>query len=336
MFAGIAGRLIDGRGYPVSLRVGLLILAVFASLRAVEGPLWLLVVAQGGIGAAFSFIVSGTSSYVADWFEGKDEAVATGICMVGLYFGLGSSMIVTPILVHAYGFSGMMELTAGGTVLLFLMVAPWVRQRTLRPPGSRSAVNWRAFLRRPLVLQFAISFLQQGVFSAIATALEVVWSSRGFSSEQAGLANGLFIFGGMGGSFLLPWLQDRLVNGRSLLIACYLIALALSWPLLMAPDALWGYCIAFVVGLFWLGSVPVALVMIERTAGAAHAGAASSAFWAFGSAGGGSARMGLRCYCRGLLVASGRVHHARIAGDQSDGDIRLTATQPCVTCCSIP
>lgn len=284
--AGAAGRLIDGRGYRFSLRVGLLLLALFACLRAVEGPLWLLVLAQGGIGAAFSFVVSGTSSCVADWFEGKQEAIATGVCMVGLFFGLGSSMIVTPLLVDAYGFAGMMRVTAAGTVILFVLLAPWIRQRRVFVAAAQVAVDWRRlFANRTLLLQFIISFLQQGVFSAIATALEIVWSGRGFSSQQAGLANGLFIFGGMAGSFLLPAVQDRLCSGRVLLIICYSTALLLSWPLLVSSSLLQGCVIAFVVGVFWLGSVPVALVMIERAAGAEHAGAASSAFWAFGSAG---------------------------------------------------
>ena len=39
------------------------------------------------------------------------------------------------------------------------------------------------------------------------------------------------------------------------------------------------------MGAFWLGSVPVALTLIEKAAGAAQAGAASSLYWAFASAG---------------------------------------------------
>jgi FLVCR family MFS transporter 7 len=169
---------------------------------------------------------------------------------------------------------------------LFVLLAPWIRQRRVPGTVAHAAVDWRRLLgNRTLLLQFTISFLQQGVFSAIATALEIVWSTRGFSSQQAGLANGLFIFGGMAGSFLLPAMQDRLCSARALLIVCYSTALLLSWPLLVTSSLLQGCVIAFVVGAFWLGSVPVALVMIERAAGAEHAGAASSAFWAFGSGG---------------------------------------------------
>jgi MFS transporter, FLVCR family, feline leukemia virus subgroup C receptor-related protein len=286
--ADFAGRLIDRRGYRLSTRVGLGLLALCAVLRMMDGPFWLLVVAQGGIGAAFSFIVASTSSYVVDWFEEKHEALVTGICMIGLYAGLGSSMIITPKLVSAWGFDGMMRITAAGTVLVFILTAPLIDQYRARtrsahvaPPGS----TWLLMKNRTLFFQFVISFLQQGAFSAVTTALEIAWSHRGFSTEEAGMANGLFIFGGIAGSFLMPMLQNRLQNGKLVLVVCYLAALLLTYPLFTAPSAMAGYCIAATMGIFWLGSVPVALTLIEKAAGTAHAGAASGLYWAFASAG---------------------------------------------------
>ena len=285
--AGLAGRLIDRRGYQLSTRIGLALLALCAVLRMLDGPFWLLVVAQGGIGAAFSFVVASTSSYVVDWFEEEHEALVTGVCMVGLYGGLGSSMIVTPLLVDAYGFNGMMRITAAGAVLIFILGAPLIRQRGVARPAhsAQPVAAWRLMRNRTLVLQFIISFLQQGAFSAVATALEVAWSHRGFSAAAAGLANGLFIFGGIAGSFLMPVLQNRLRNGKAVLVLCYLAALLLTYPLFAAPTPAVGYLIAVVMGAFWLGSVPVALTLIEKAAGAAQAGAASSLYWAFASAG---------------------------------------------------
>lgn len=283
--AGVAGRIIDRRGYQLSTHIGLVILAVCATLRMLDGPFWLLVMAQGGIGAGFSFIVASTSSYVVDWFEERHEALVTGVCMIGLYCGLGSSMIVSPILVTAFGFKGMLQITAAASVTMLVVGYLLIRQRRFVPSSAKQTISSLQLIRnRTLFILFLISFLQQGVFSAVATALEVVWSKRGFTAEDAGLANGLFVFGGIAGSFLMPLLQER-TSGRLSLIVCYLGALLLTYPLFIAPNTAIGNLIAVVMGIFWLGSVPVSLTLMEKVAGAAHAGSASSVYWAFASAG---------------------------------------------------
>jgi cyanate permease len=286
--AGIAGKIIDRQGYQMSTRIGLGMLAVFSVLRAVDGPFWLLVVAQGAIGAAFSFIAGATSSYVADWFEGKTAAVVTGLCVIGLYIGLGSSMVITPVLVSHYGFDGTMRITAVASVLILLVAYPLIRRRraVIRVRDSRPAASSLQLVKnRTLALVFVISYLTGGLFSAVATALEPIWTLRGFSPEQAGLANGMFILGGIVGSFVMPLLQTRLNNAKGVLALCSLGALLLTYPLLVAPNPLIGNVIAVFLGIFWMGNIPVCYTVMERGAGVAQAGAALSLFWAINSVG---------------------------------------------------
>jgi cyanate permease len=286
--AGIAGKIIDRRGYALSTRIGLGMLAVFSLLRAVDGPFWLLVVSQGAIGAAFSFIAGATSSYVVDWFEGKSAALVTGLCVIGLYIGLGSSMVITPVLVSHYGFGGTMRITAAASVLILFIAYPLIRQRRAVIPvhDSQPAASSLQLLRnRPLALVFVISYLTGGLFSAVATALEPIWTLRGFTPEQAGLANGMFILGGIVGSFLMPLLQTRLNNAKQVLVLCSLGALLLTYPLLIAPSPIVGNVIAVFLGIFWMGNIPVCYTVMERGAGVAQAGAALSLFWAINSVG---------------------------------------------------
>jgi cyanate permease len=286
--AGIAGKIIDRQGYQLSTRIGLGMLAVFSLLRAVDGPFWLLVVAQGAIGAAFSFIAGATSSYVVDWFEGKSAALVTGLCVIGLYIGLGSSMVVTPILVSHYGFGGTMRITATVSILILVIAYPLIRQRRAVIPirgGQPAASSLQLLKNRTLALVFVISYLTGGLFSAVATALEPIWTLRGFTPEQAGLANGMFILGGIVGSFLMPLLQTRLNNAKQVLVLCSLGALLLTYPLLIAPNPLVGNVIAVLLGIFWMGNIPVCYAVMERSAGVAQAGAALSLFWAINSVG---------------------------------------------------
>jgi cyanate permease len=286
--AGIAGKIIDRHGYQLSTRIGLGMLAVFSLLRAVDGPFWLLVVAQGAIGAAFSFIAGATSSYVVDWFEGKSTALVTGLCVIGLYIGLGSSMVITPVLVGHYGFGGTMRITAAASVLILFIAYPLIRQRRAVTPirGSQPAASSLQLVKnRTLALVFVISYLTGGLFSAVATALEPIWALRGFTPEQAGLANGMFILGGIAGSFLMPLLQTRLNNAKQVLVLCSLGALLLTYPLLIAPNPLVGNVIAVFLGIFWMGNIPVCYTVMERGAGVAQAGSALSLFWAINSVG---------------------------------------------------
>ena len=285
--ARMAGRIIDRQGYRFATLLGLGLCALFAALRVVPGPFWLLAVAQGGIGAAFSFIAGSATTYVADWFEGKLAALVSGLCVIGLYVGLGSSMVVTPLWVDRYGFFGTMTLTAIASVAIFFLSFPLLRQRhpAARVPTGVSASSRELLRNRSLVLLFVISYLTGGLFSAVATALEPIWTLRGYTPEEAGAANGLFILGGVLGSFAMPLLQTWTKNSKAVLVVCSLAILLLTYPLFVAPNLLIGDLIAVALGIFWMGNVPVCYTMLGRAAGAERSGAALSAFWAINSVG---------------------------------------------------
>ncbi len=290
LFTGIAGRTIDRRGYTVSIRIGLSLMTVCAGLRSADGPFWLLALAQGGIGAAFTFVASAISAYVVDWFNDKWVPLLTGVCVNGLWIGLGVSMIVTPLLVNHFGFLGMMRVTAAGAVLIWVAGLALIKPRSpmrrtpLAPAPSRGAVLG-LFSNRTLRLIFTISFLSGGIYSAVTAALEFIWVGRGLTPADAGLANGLGIFGSIAGGFLLPLLQTLLKSAKLTLVLSQSVTLLLCYPLLQASSPFSGTCIAVVLGVFWLGSTPVYLTLLEGAAGSAKAGAASSMFWALNAIG---------------------------------------------------
>jgi MFS family permease len=170
LFTGIAGRTIDRHGYTASIRIGLSLMTVCAGLRSVGGAFWLLALAQGGIGAAFTFVASSISAYVVDWFDDKLVPLVTGICVNGLWVGLGVSMIVTPLWVNHLGFLGMMRLTAGGAVLIWVAAFVLIRPRSVMRRVQSASTPTRGavlglFANGTLRLIFVISFLS-GIYSA--------------------------------------------------------------------------------------------------------------------------------------------------------------------------
>jgi len=289
LFTGIAGRTIDRRGYTTSIRIGLSLMTICAGLRSVDGPFWLLALAQGGIGAAFTFVASSISAYVVDWFDDERVPLITGVCVNGLWVGVGVSMIVTPLLVNHFGFLEMMRLVAAGAVLIWVagltLIKPRSATRTPVKPLSTRGAGSALFSNRTLRLIFAISFLSGGIYSAVTAALEFIWVGRGFTPADAGLASGLGIFGSIAGGFLLPWLQTRLRSAKLTLVLSQFVTLLLCYPLLQASSPSSGTFIAVVLGVFWLGSTPVFLTLLEGAAGTTQAGAASSMFWALNAIG---------------------------------------------------
>jgi len=287
--AGVAGRLIDTRGYRAAILLGLAALVIFSAMRAIEGPFFIIVLAQAGIGATLPFITGATSSFVVDWFEPSQESRVTGLCMVGVFAGLAVSMVYSPWAFSHWGFHGLMGSAAALSLALLLIAHPVMRERTRglhsqhRAPNT-AGVRWM-LSNRSLWVLLASGFLAQGCFSAIASGLELVWHGHGLTAEDAGLANALFIIGGAAGSLLLPVIQDRFQNGRMLLIVCYIAPIVFTYPLFSAATPAAGNIFAVLLGLFWLGNLPVSITLLQRAAGAEHAGVASSLYWGLGNAG---------------------------------------------------
>ena len=134
--AGIAGRLIDSRGYRAAILLGLFSLVIFSALRAIDGPFWIIVVAQAGIGATLPFITGATSSFVVDWFEPSQESRVTGVCMVGVFAGLAASMVYSPWAFSSWGFGGLMRSAAALSLALLLIAYPLMKQRSVRGPAT--------------------------------------------------------------------------------------------------------------------------------------------------------------------------------------------------------
>jgi cyanate permease len=63
---------------------------------------------------------------------------------------------------------------------------------------------------KDFILLLIIFFVGLGVFNAVTTWIEEIISPRGFTSDQAGIAGGLMIAGGILGALVIPTLSDRL------------------------------------------------------------------------------------------------------------------------------
>jgi cyanate permease len=134
-----------------------------------------------------------------------------------MYVGMAVGLVLTPYLVDQFDIAGM--LVAYGIVAIFAAVIFFVavKERPPTPPcppdrEERTLVldGLKQTLRKKdFVLLMVVFFVGLGMFNAVTTWIEDVVGPRGFSSNQAGLAGGLMIVGGVVGALVVPTLSDR-------------------------------------------------------------------------------------------------------------------------------
>lgn len=289
VFSGHAGSLIDRRGYRLSLRAGLSLMAFSAALRIYDESFWMLLAGQAGAAVSVPYIVTCISTLVADRFAPRQEAFYTGICTMAIFVGMAVSLAGSPFLVERLLFRGAMLFFAAITAvwaLAFQFIAG-------RGPSSRAShvpaaegTSWLGMFRnRSLAVIFVTAFIGQGCFNALTTWMEPIWHERGFPVDAAGIAGGVMIVGGILGSLLIPPLFDRWNHARLLLWVCLAPSIFLVTPLLWPRTPRHGYFWGAALGFLWLPSLAITLTLIDRVAHKEHAGAASGLFWTIGNAG---------------------------------------------------
>jgi cyanate permease len=110
---------------------------------------------------------------------------------------------------------------------------------------------------RGFLILLALFFIGLGAFNAVTTWIEDIVRPRGFSVEQAGLAGGMMVVGGIVGALIIPALSDRLRRR----VPFILLALAGSLPGLLGVTYATGYGLllasSFALGAFLLSSGPL-------------------------------------------------------------------------------
>lgn len=284
-----AGFLTDKRGYRYSVSLGSLIMSVFAILRMYEGPFWFLILCQTGIAIGQPFIMNAISKLVADWFAPEHNALATGIGTLGMFIGMALGMALAVPLMQSSGFQGSMAIFAAMTAFSTLLFILFARENRRVADDATAAMlrEIRELLKLGnLKLLFAISFLALGYFNGFTGWLEQILAPNGVSAEAAGNAGACLIGGGILGAAIIPAISDALKRRKPFLIACCLIAGALTLPLARAHEGMLLYVYSLLLGFFFLPGYALLLSATEEFAGPEKAGAATGLLMLFGNAGG--------------------------------------------------
>lgn len=284
-----AGFLTDKRGYKYAIGLGSILMALFATLRLYDGPFWYILLCQTGIALGQPFVMNAISKLVADWFEPKHNALATGIGTLGMFIGMALGLALAVPLQQAFGASGAMGVYAAMTIGCTLLFLIFARENEGIKDNATAAMgrDLRALMRSAnLVRLFAISFLALGYFNGFTSWLEQILAPNGVGAEAAGNAGACLIGGGILGAAIIPAISDAVKRRKPFLIVCCLLAGALTWPLSQASDGAALYLLSVFLGFFFLPGYALLLSATEEFAGHSKAGSATGLLMLFGNAGG--------------------------------------------------
>lgn len=289
LFSVPAGFITDKRGYKFSIAIGSIIMAAFAALRIIDGSFWLMVLCQSGIAIGQPFVINAVSKLVADWFPANQNALATGIGTLGMFIGMALGLALAVPLWESFGATGSMVIYAGVALSVALVFLVFAREKGGAKDASTAAMlgDIRTLLRsRNLKYLFAIAFLALGYFNGFTGWLEQVLAPNGVGAEAAGNAGACLIGGGILGAAIIPAISDAAKRRKPFLIACCVIAAAITWPLCRSGNGSALYVYSAILGFFFLPGYALLLSSTEEFAGKAKAGSATGLLMLFGNAGG--------------------------------------------------
>ncbi len=188
-----------------------------------------------------------------------------GLGTLAIYLGILAALIVTPLLLNAYGMQTMLLVNgfaAAVAALFFILVA---REHPPTPPGPANLEErtlmfdgLRQMMRqKDFILLLVIFFIGLGMFNGITTWIEEIVGPRGFTAAQAGLAGGIMLIGGIVGAVVIPVASDSTKRRKPFIILALVgllpglvgLTFAATWWLLLAS--------AFLFGLFLLSAGPI-------------------------------------------------------------------------------
>ncbi|HXU26276.1 MAG TPA: MFS transporter, partial [Bacteroidia bacterium] len=126
-----SGTLIDKKGYRYVIILGSIISAVFACVRSFDSNFYMLVIGQMGIAVGQPYIINGISKLVSDWFDKEESAMATGIGTAGMLIGMAVGMGLTPALNESMGFTQMLWVFAGLSIVLTIIFVLFGKENNL-------------------------------------------------------------------------------------------------------------------------------------------------------------------------------------------------------------
>jgi MFS family permease len=287
-----AGSLADRRGFKFSAGLGVTLLAVAATVRAVTinftatGTVnyGVFMVAQllAGFGTALAFV--NISNLPAKWFPQEERALANGLLSVCYFLGTATALLLVPALAGisretdaAQAISGLrrelviIAAIAWVAFIIFFTLAreePSARVALGEPSRSMRAtrrVLLDVLLRSPTFVALCMwGLIDSGVYVAMTVASEkiITFHGVGFSTQFAALVASLMAAGGIVGSLVMPTASERLGLRRPFIVTISIAPVPTVLVIGLAASRSANILAALAFGFFCMSGLPMTTTIL--------------------------------------------------------------------------
>jgi len=256
---------IDTWGFKKSVSLGAIMMGVFGLLRGLfTQDYTLTLIMTVGLAAAQPLFLNSGTKLAANWFPLQERATIIGIGGVAGLLGIVIGQIATPFMLNAWGIGNTMLIYGIIGAISALLFVIFAKDRPPTPAGYEERVLMLDGLKRILTMRdfyllAFIIFVINAIFNGVSTWVEVIVRPKGMGIDQAGLIGGLLMIGGIVGFFILPPISDRTRKRKPV----FMIGALISVPFLVLMAFVNGFgllaVVTFLMGLFIMGVIPVAL-----------------------------------------------------------------------------
>jgi MFS family permease len=256
---------IDTWGFKKSVALGAVMMGVFGLLRGIfTQDYTLTLIMTIGLAAAQPLFLNSGTKLAANWFPLGERATIIGIGGMAGLLGIVIGQIATPFMLTAWGMANTMliyGIVGAISAMLFLIFAKdkpptpaGYEERVLMLDGLKHILKMRDFY----LLAFII-FVINAIFNGVSTWVEVIVRPKGMDVEQAGLIGGLLMIGGIVGFFVLPPISDKTRKRKPVFMAGALLSIPFLVLMAFVNSFTFLAVVTFLMGLFIMGVIPVAL-----------------------------------------------------------------------------
>lgn len=253
-----AAWLIDTWGLRGAVSLGAALTAVFGVTRGLFGGSYpAVLLSQVGIAIGQPLVLGAITKLAGRWFPRDERATAAGFGTLSIYLGILVSVLVTPMLLRAWGMKTMLLASGLAGAAAAVIFAAVIREKPPTPAGpageeARSLMfdGLKSMMRlKDFILLLVIFFVGLGMFNGVTTWIEEIVAPRGFTGDQAGVAGGIMLGAGIVGAFVIPLISDSTRRRKPFIVIALAgllpglagIALAQSYWLLLASSAVFGF-----------------------------------------------------------------------------------------------
>jgi len=280
------GYYVDRRGFRRAVLIGSAFFAVFGLLRAFATTFEALLVFQTLTAVGQPFIFNSISKLVKGWFPIEEAGLATGLGSISLFIGTIAGLSLTPALTVSTGFESML-LTYGAfafiVLILFYLLGKEAEGRFEEEHKLKEYLN--VLKNRNVMVLSIIAFIGVGIFTAYLTWVEPVLEVHGLNVETAGLTASAFLLGGIFGSIIIPALSDKAGKRKPFLYLCFILSAILFYAHTATIGMGMVAAVLFILGFFFISTLPLALDLSATSVGEKFAGTANSSLWLFSQVG---------------------------------------------------